>query len=318
MLAAYIMLDPFKVIRHYDNYYEVGNVVPMNRGMVTTMNYINKKDSIHYNSFIMGNSRSAYYFIDDWKKHLDNDSRCYHFSEHGGSVAGLYLRTKYVHENGEIIKNALLVLDSELLSTTEYTDPKGVIPPVLTGYHSAFSFHKTNLIAWFNLDFFISYFRYHITKKITPYMSQYIMKGTNYPFYNPQTNEEPQAIQDSLIAVGNYYNETIINGFKNEQYPDSISPVAINEEREEMLRKTKIIFDKQKTKYKIVISPLYNQIKINPKDLSLLNTVFGKENVYDFSGVNHWTKDFHNYYEPSHYLPRVAAEIMDSIYTSRK
>ena len=317
LLAAYIIIDPFKVIRHYDNYYQVGDVVQMNRGMVTIMNYINKKDSFHYDSFIMGNSRSAYYYIDDWKKHLDNNSRCYHFSEHGGSVAGLYLRTKYVHENGELIKNALLILDSELLSTTEYSDPKGLIPPVLTGYRSSYTFHKINLIAWFNFDFLKSYIGYHITKKYTSNMSNYLIKSINYPYYDPLTNEEPRFFQDSLISIGKYYDETIINEFKNKQHPDSISPIAINEEREEMLRKTKQIFDEQKTKYKIVISPLYNQIKINPRDLTVLKSIFGNENVYDFSGVNHWTKDYHNYYESSHYLPKVASDILDSIYETK-
>ena len=69
-----------------------------------------------------------------------------------------------------------------------------------------------------------------------------------------------------------------------------------------------------KTNYRIIISPLYNQIKLNNQDLDYLKQLFGKDNVFDFSGINKFTKDYNNYYESSHYRPHIAREIMQLIY----
>ncbi len=59
---------------------------------------------------------------------------------------------------------------------------------------------------------------------------------------------------------------------------------------------------------------MYDQIPLEKEQLNLLYDIFGKENVYDFSGKNEFTESVFNYYENSHYRPHVAAEIMDIIY----
>ena len=41
LVVWYVLLDPFKVIWHYDEYYEPNDFVGINRGYVTTMSYIN-------------------------------------------------------------------------------------------------------------------------------------------------------------------------------------------------------------------------------------------------------------------------------------
>ena len=74
------------------------------------------------------------------------------------------------------------------------------------------------------------------------------------------------------------------------------------------------IFARQGTSVQIIISPLYNQIRLNPNDLQCLKQLFGSDNVNDFSGPNLWNTDLHNYYEASHYRPHVAVAVMDSVY----
>ena len=66
-----------------------------------------------------------------------------------------------------------------------------------------------------------------------------------------------------------------------------------------------------------MISPLYDQVKFNPEDLSVLQEVFGHNQVFDFSGVNEFTTSKYNYYETSHYRPHVANEIMKKVYAGQ-
>jgi hypothetical protein len=80
-----------------------------------------------------------------------------------------------------------------------------------------------------------------------------------------------------------------------------------------MLKEIRRILEKHKTNYTVVLSPLYEQIKFNTSDLSLLKNEFGN-NLYDFSGKNAFTKDKKNYYETSHFRPNVGDDILKIIY----
>ena len=80
-----------------------------------------------------------------------------------------------------------------------------------------------------------------------------------------------------------------------------------------MLKEIKRLLLKNKTKFKVVLSPLYEQTKFNPHDLQILKYVFGK-NLYDFTGKNRFTDKITNYYESSHFRPSVGDSIMKIIY----
>jgi hypothetical protein len=81
------------------------------------------------------------------------------------------------------------------------------------------------------------------------------------------------------------------------------------------LHEIQAIVRRNQTDFRIVISPLYQQARLNPADLKILTDLFGVENVNDFSGANEFTNEVHNYYEPSHYRPSVGREIIKRIYT---
>jgi len=72
LLVLYVKMDPFKVIKSYDSFYDANkNVwVALNKDFVSTTTFIKNSKHTNYNSFIFGNSRSVFYQIDDWKKYL--------------------------------------------------------------------------------------------------------------------------------------------------------------------------------------------------------------------------------------------------------
>jgi hypothetical protein len=81
-------------------------------------------------------------------------------------------------------------------------------------------------------------------------------------------------------------------------------------DHERYLREIEAIFRQHHTNFRIVISPLYDEPELNSKDVETLGRVFGRSNVYDFSGVKEITENRHNYYDPGHYRPFVARMIM--------
>lgn len=315
LIGPYVYYDPFKVVRKYENYYIVGDGGSVNRNYVSTMNYMNKKDSLHYDSFIFGNSRSLIFFVSEWKKYISPQSVCYHFSESGGSINGLYYKIKLIDNCNEKIKNALLVVDPSLLGCLEQDGAIFIMPPILTGYKNFPKFHFEHFCQWIDLRFLVLWYQYHMTGIYKSYMNDFLVKGTDYQYYNPVTNEEPRISDDKLIQTNDYYTINRLQLFKNKQTPFVSTPVLDVEKRKKLIE-IKSVFNRHHTNCKIIISPCYNQIKLNPKDSTALCEIFGAQNVFDFSGVNKWTSDYHNYYEPNHYLPSVASELMKIAYSN--
>lgn len=311
MVLLYVVLDPFKVIRRYDNYED--GFVGTNRGYCSTMHYIYTKDSCHYDSFIFGNSRSICYHEKEWRKYLPKTSVCYHYDESGGAMGHLFHEIKLVSEQSDL-KNALLVLDNGFLSRTDIHGHLFELSPALQDNKGVAKFQFDYFKTFYNLAFFKRYVDYKISGQYKPYMSTYIIDKRWKLDYNPRNNELSWARQEESITRGDYYNEERMWAFQNSQFPDSVHAIAINQERLEMLHSIKNIFDAQHTDYRIVISPTYDQIKINPDDLKTLQSIFGKEFVFDFTGVNQWSSDYHCHYEIFHYRPCVANDVMKIVY----
>ena len=92
------------------------------------------------------------------------------------------------------------------------------------------------------------------------------------------------------------------------------APQVLREKQINLLQEIKWICRKHDTDVKIIISPDYLQVNINPADVKTLKRFFGKRNVFDFTGINEYTEDIHNYYDPGHYRPALGKRLMEKIY----
>ena len=320
VIACYVALDPFKVVWHYERYFEDNTAHPaLNMGNVSTENFAGRNPRKHYNAFIFGNSRSQYWRTDDWKRHIGRDNRCYHYYGNGESLGGMERYVRFVNASGNRIDHALLVVDADLLGQTKsHSGHLFCTPPRVAGLGGAIRFHADNFTAFLNPAFARAFLDLLFTGRMKDYMLEQSL--IEQPVvYHPDANEVEDRMFDQSISHGTYYTEARLSRFRGVQHPDSISPPVLREENIRLLQSIARIFRQHGTSCRIAISPLYNQIRFNPSDLRVLHELFGEANVFDFSGTSHITSDLHNYYEPSHYLPAVARQLMDSIYggTSR-
>src|ERR1700760_1077696 len=98
-IALYICWDPFKVIHHYDHYYESGkpSYISLNRDVVSTETWVNQFPRYNYDSYIFGNSRSKFYEVDTWSRYIGADTNhCYHFDASGESLFGVAGKVKFL------------------------------------------------------------------------------------------------------------------------------------------------------------------------------------------------------------------------------
>lgn len=122
--------------------------------------------------------------------------------------------------------------------------------------------------------------------------------------YDREISEDSIGYYQNLIEKGIFFKRPILN----------VSKLELTDEERSQLMIIREIFNKHGTKYKIIISPIYDQVPMEKEQVELLKEVFNEDNVFNFSGKNQYTESIFNYYEVSHYRPHVAREIMKTIY----
>ena len=315
LLALFIFLyaynDPFKVLRSYDDYSY--SRVFANRDFVSTTMFIKQYPKYKYNSFIFGSSRTMAYQPESWSRYLDSNSNVFVFDAAGESVYGIYRKLKYLDGEKVELKNALIVLcrDFAFRHDANHEGHLYIKHPATSG-ESGLVFQYEFLRAYFSPKFLFNYYAFQALGVYKPFMSVYI--ENRRVVYDTVTNGTIILDQEEELKANEeayYSNRSHIFYERTGEKTDSIQ--RINLQHEFMLREIKRILEKNKTRYKVVLSPLYDQTKFNPADIGFLKNVFG-DNLYDFSGKNAITDNKFNYYEISHYRYAVGDSILSKIY----
>ena len=315
ILVPYLITDPFKVIYDYDVYAENGKpmYVNINRGYVSTQMYKQNKDKYHYDSFIFGSSRSGFYKINDWKPYLSDSASCFHFDGYGESLYQVYKKIQYI-DGKSPINNVLLCVDEQLLSnvTPMYTHLH-YLSPCLNNNNDVLSFQFAAFRAYLTPSFFVGYLDFKLSGRVKSYMiEQQIIDTTTY-IYDMVGNEAGKADVKGLNDSAYYTPQKRALFYERPTQQQYYSKCIIGEEQQRLLREIKTIFDKNHTNYKIIINPVYDQKKFQEADMAILRSIFG-ERLYDFSGINEYTNDYHNYNDLSHFKSYIAADIIKTIY----
>ena len=311
LFFLYIKNDPFKVIWEYKNY-SYPYVVP-NRGYISIELLLKNYKKNKYNSFIFGSSRTIAFTPESWRKYLDKKDNVFMLDASGETFDGIYQKFEFLNSKNIKINNAIILICRDI----SFEKPKKghlYIQHYALKNNSWLEFNAEMFNAFCNPTFFVSYFNYNSNHKYKSWMGGYIENRKIK--YNTISNQMTNIDQNELIKTNpsKYYeerNHLFYTRNKNE-LRDSMK--RINSEILFKLRKIKNILNKNKTNYKIIISPLYEQIAINKRDLFIIKNIFGSKNVFNFSGKNTITDNKFNYYENSHYLPKIGKIILDSIY----
>jgi len=313
LLGLFFITDPFRIIYHYKDYSENMYVIP-NRDFVSSEMYLRNAKVYRYNSFIFGSSRTIAYKTKSWKKHLPPSASPFVFDASGESIFGIYKKIKYLDKTGAPLENCLLIFctDCTFAKETDHTEHLGIKHPTIAG-SSWINFYAVFIKDYFDNRFLKSYIQYLVTKKYSPSMKGYIeYRKTKF---DQITNDEWLMDQEKELAedpIG-YYEKRKDLFYKRDSFIADFKP-QISKKQRSMLNEMEAIFVKHHTNFKIVISPLYSQIKMNNSDIDILKNTFGQVHVFNFSGKNCFTAKKEHYYENSHYRPFVGDSILNIIY----
>ena len=214
------------------------------------------------------------------------------------------------------ISHALIVLDFSILSHLEEIKGHLTISHPVLSHKSWIPFQLEFFKSFLNRYFLIAYFDYKLSNHINDYMTEGYLLSDNKSVVTEKYNEEKYTYFENIIKKDPskfYTNKKMLKFYKRDSV-QKFSLKVIYESQYKMLKEISEILKKNKTEIKVIISPLYDQLKFDKSDYEILCDIFGKQNVFDFSGINFITNDYHNYYENSHYRPHVADYIMKEIY----
>ena len=307
VLLMYIYIDPCHVIWDFGEYpnYKARNAA------FNSYKTLTAHDTIPYNSFIVGSSRSLNWPWKEWEKYLDSTAMAFHLDHSGDGNYRALERLQYVYRNVKEVKYVLLIVDHEFLSETSHPeDIQFRNPWQMRPQKDYFAFQWAALKFSFSIEGIQSYFR----------------MGEDYKFILPTYTDERREVyyigkEWAIKCDPIYYYENLArqhNDYYRFPKRDTIEQIGepiLMEENVRLLSEIHDLFVNGGTDYKVVVSPLYDQLKLNPYDKIKLDSIFGNENVFDFSGINEFTKDSLNYYEASHYRPCVSEQLLKVIYS---
>jgi hypothetical protein len=318
----YIIGDPFMILRSYKVYYPPKGTplwINNNRGFVSTQMYRQYKDDYHWDSFIFGSSRTGNYRVSDWKKYLPKGSACFHFDGYGESLYNIYKRLNYV-DGRSPLNHVIICIDDMVLS--QASPDYGHLwctPPVLENGHNWTDWHLSFLKAYTNPDFLRAYLDFSLTHQVKPYMVETGVIDTvprgDYDITSNEAIPTPYMLFPEYDT--DYFTPKIIAQFNEIQKGQSCFKPIIKQKQIDLLSKIHEILEHNHTNYKIIINPTLEQKKLAQCDMDILDSIFGNH-LYDFSGKNKFTEDYHHFLDPVHYSPQVASEIMRIIYINDK
>ena len=322
LFFLFLYFDPFKIIYDYDDYTPKEDYF-VNRDYVSSRVFIKNNSIYKYNSFMFGSSRTVAYNLNHWKQYLDSGASVFSFDAFGESIFGIYSKIKFLDQNNIDIKNCLIVFCEDVTFQFSSDHPGHIyMKDHMVAITSYLNFYFEHFKAFIHKDFFLDFFKEKIFAN-----KGYIKNDVKYDrFTNQMKNEKLEKIIKKEYV--SYPEVKSILTSKNNYYKMSIH--KINSKQILMLKEINSILKKHRTKFKIIISPLYNQVKINNIDLDIINNIFQKNVVFDFSGKNIITENKLNYYEyygnptlkmsrnkSSHYVSSVGDKLMQVIYFNK-
>jgi hypothetical protein len=321
LFPLYIYLDPFKVIYGYDSYYPDSGIskIDVGKDFVSYENFIKNYPLYHYNSFVFGSSRSFFYRINKWSDYINTpQSKCYHFDGFKESLYGITNKIRYLNQSEVPIKNALVILDFEVFQGKNRVDDYLRLQHPSISDENWIRFHYIHLKQFFSYTFLKKYFTDCFPCRFQESDNDQVDR-IKLIVYNKVSNELIwKGLDDFITADEEDYYQSRISSFYDRPVTTQYSNKIIEHRHIAQLNEIKKVFERNQTSFRIVISPLYDQVKFNQSDLEVLQNLFGKENVFDFSGINSFTIPVTNYYEESHYRPQVADSILKIIYSARQ
>ena len=316
LVALYVVKDPFHVVKPYKGrVYNPGDTIALtiNWGHVSIESYKYFDPEGHFDSFIFGSSLSGYYRIADWQRNLPDDARPFHFNASRETLYGILNKLKFLRSRGVVIKNALLVIEDEMLMRRPLDgDVLFVQHPQTAPEVSWWNFHQLYFNAFRQPDI-VAYLL--CPGPMTDRVLEEGYATTDITDRIEPINEGYYGLADSLIAVNP---DAFFTPSHIAQYSRPLKELPCEDKItgpvEALLNAISTILRKQGADYQVIIPPHYGYEAIASSDLYKMELIFGQDRVHDFSHDPDLGTNLRYYYDEGHLIAHECGRLIDSAY----
>ncbi len=318
LVGYYAAMDPFRIIGELEDS-KLGQIASSDDYYGVERFLKNIESGTTYNTYVFGNSKTLAFTPED----LCNSTTCsyYNFGAPGESIRNIHDKIKLVLDQGQELSEVLLVLDHKVLmnKNNAHDDFKGPVyehhPAV--SQNTWLSFH-INFFKYFIRDFsFFDILRWHLLEDESRGIPGKIStrESVQSVVYDAQGN----------FAIRNSAEEKIENN--PDQYFSNIQSemkkrasktyaLKLSEKQVELLFGMNRMFEEHGTTYAVILGPYWQADLLKQQVLVTLSGIFGEVHVHDFTGRNEWNANINNWYESSHYRPKVGRAIIHQVNTN--
>lgn len=319
-MAFYAIVDPFHIVHPIttDAQGRDSVVVGNNAGFASIETYLLYNDKHHYDSFIFGSSMSQNFKASYWAPYLDGKASILHFDASSESLEGIINKMNFLNDHGTTIKNALIVIEVEMLGRQPLEDDILFIQhPATSGAINWFKFYTLHFNALRDFT--------QVKYALFPgkYKEEMLMKDmipNNAPDRIAHLNEIYFGEIDSIIAEcpDKFFTPQLLSKRKHAVLPSATLP-AIDDNVEEQLKQIKHILDKNHTNYIVIVPPCSNRPQLKWQDLWIMKSIFGEDKVYNFSSHPDLVFNERVYYDNlGHLISAKCKMLLDSAYYDKQ
>ena len=313
LIAVYLLTDPYKTLKPFSLTYFSNT----NRDYLSSELFVYNYSEQQYNSYIFGSSRGCGINTYHWLVFLPDGAHQYLFQAWSETITGIDQKLTYINDHHYPIDNALVLIDI----------PGSFSNPQLP--HQAISikdprFSKQpkwlyQVILFYDFIQKPSEWWFAIRNKLNHKLPEvgFDPISNDWVANNKEKDISCPPKKDSLNNLSRKAKAAFLQDYVNNptiSLPESVS--IINEHVLGVMNHIKSIFEGNDTEFKIIVTPGYGYKypAISDSDLRLLQTTFGEDNVYDFSGRMDITLDPNNFSDPNHFGQNIGWQILEEVY----
>lgn len=318
LVAFYLIADPFRVVRYHDPACNIGSPIPSNKGYISTVAYLNGREKYRYNAFIFGSSRSQYFPVKEWTRHLGKDASPFHFDASSESLTGIAQKMRFIEQHGDTIRYALIEIAPWGFKPGDNRGFSFRTPWQLEGIGKLPQWEYDYLRDFMQRHRLVALMRYYITgEAINPSTEKRVFFTPNRSI-DPITNEVINDSIERLIALSphTFYRDRaeLSRLLRVSRFHYETTRIRPREIR--ALAEIADIMRRHHTDYRIIIGPDADRNMLMPSTRAVLDSLFAPSRVHDMTLFLPAVTDTTAYYDHTHFRPHIATMMLDEVYNA--
>ena len=313
LAVLYIVTDPYKTLRPFSlTYFDTTN-----RDYLSSELYVHNSEEQEYDSFIFGSSRGCGINTYHWLKYLPTGSKQFLFQAWSETITGIDQKISYIDEHQGKLKNAIVLIDIPGTFSRNQLSTRALSIKDPRFSHQPRWIHQ--VILFFDFIQKPSQWIRAIKERMNPRQTAigFDVDSNDWLKNNRHLDLSVPPKKDSLGNLNSIAKAVFLKDYVNN--PDAVIPASkplIDDSMRRVLEHIREVFVHQNTDYRIVITPGYcfKYPPISFEDLAILQSVFGEENVFDFSGRQDITSDYNGFSDANHFGMYIGWRMIEEIY----